>query len=52
VSAGVVPVGSDGLARIAFAPAQPVGAGEKFAISVERAGGAPAPQGQIVLLGN
>ena len=52
VSAGVVPVGPDGLARIAFAPTQPVGTGEKFAISVERAGGAPAPQGQIVVLGN
>lgn len=52
VSAGIVPVGPDGLARIAFAPEQPVGAGEKFAISLERAGGAPAPQGQIVVLGN
>lgn len=52
VSAGIVPVGADGLARIAFVPEQPVGTGEKFAISVERAGGAPAPQGQIVVLGN
>lgn len=52
VSAGIVPVGADGVARVAFTPADRVDAVQKFAISVERAGGAPAPAGQIIALGN
>ena len=52
VSAGVVPVGADGLARVAFAPERSIRSAEKFAISIERAGGAPAPGGPVVLLGN
>ncbi len=52
VSAGVVPVGADGLARVAFTPAHLIRSAEKFAISIERAGGAPSPAGPIVLLGN
>jgi len=52
VSAGIVPVSATGVARIAFKPEQPISAVDKFAISVERTGGSPAPQGQIVLLGD
>ena len=52
VSAGVVPVGGDGLARVAFTPAHAIRSAEKFAISIERAGGAPAPGGPVILLGN
>lgn len=52
VSAGIVPISPTGVARIAFKPDQPISAVGKFAISVERTGGAPSPQGQIVLLGD
>ena len=52
VSAGVVPVGADGIARVAFTPEHLIRSAEKFAISIERAGGAPEPGGPIVLLGN
>ena len=52
VSAGVVPVGVDGVARVAFQPGEHIDAAQKFAISVERTGGAPAPAGQIVVIGN
>ena len=52
VSAGIVPVGADGIARVAFTPEHLIRSAEKFAISIERAGGAPAPGGPIILLGN
>ena len=52
VSAGVVPVGDDGLARVSFTPEHTIRSADKFAISIERAGGAPAPGGPIVMLGN
>ena len=52
VSAGVVPVGDDGLARVSFTPEHAIRSADKFAISIERAGGAPAPGGPIVMLGN
>ena len=52
VSAGVVPVGDDGLARVSFTPERAIRSADKFAISIERAGGAPAPGGPIVMLGN
>ena len=52
VSAGIVPVGADGIARVAFTPEHLIRSAEKFAISIERAGGAPAPGGPIVMLGN
>lgn len=53
VSAGVVPVGTDGFARVSFTPVQKIrSADNKFAISVERTGGAPAPAGPIVFVGN
>jgi anti-sigma-K factor RskA len=52
VSAGIVPVGQSGTVRVAFKPKEHVDAVQKFAISVEHAGGSPAPAGQIVELGN
>jgi len=51
VSAGVVPVNDDGLVQAAFKPAQPIRSGVKFAVSIERKGGAPAPEGPIILMG-
>lgn len=52
VSAGVLSVGGDGSGYVSFSPVQPITTPNKFAISVERAGGAPAPAGQIVFLGD
>ena len=52
VFAGGVPVGDDGLARVAFTPEHTVRVVEKFAVSIGRTGGAPAPHGPFVLLGN
>ena len=52
VSAGVVRVGEDGRARVAFAPEHSIRSADKFAISIEPAGGAPAPGGPVILRGN
>ena len=52
VSAGIVPVGDDGLARVSFTPEHSVRSADKFAISIEQQGGAPAPAGPIILIGN
>jgi len=52
VSGGVVPVSADGVARVSFAPDQPVGKADKFAISVEKEGGAPTAAGPIILVGD
>ena len=52
VSAGVVPVGADGFAHVAFTPEHLIRSPEKFAISIERAGGTTTPGGPIILLGN
>jgi len=52
VSAGIVPVGDDGLARVSFTPEHTVRSADKFAISIEQQGGAPAPAGPIILIGN
>jgi hypothetical protein len=52
VSAGIIPVAQNGVARMPFKPADHIDAAQKFAISVERKGGAPAPAGQIVVIGN
>ncbi|MEO8350344.1 MAG: anti-sigma factor [Chthoniobacteraceae bacterium] len=51
VSAGVVPVSSDGIARVEFKPEQRVGGDETFAISIEKKGGSATPQGDIVVVG-
>jgi anti-sigma-K factor RskA len=50
VSAGVLSVPNDGLIRTSFHPASPVESADAFAISVEKAGGAPKPEGQIILV--
>ena len=52
VSGGLVPVNADGLARVSFTPSQPISKADKFAISVEPAGGVPKATGPIILLGN
>jgi anti-sigma-K factor RskA len=51
VSAGVVPVNDSGLVQASFRPAEHMPAGVKFAVSIERKGGAPAPEGPIILMG-
>ncbi len=51
VSGGLVPVNEEGLARVSFEPEKPISKADKFAISVEPAGGVPEATGPIVLLG-
>jgi anti-sigma-K factor RskA len=51
VSAGLVPVGDDGLARVSFKPTQQVKSIDAFAISVEPTGGSAQPRGEVVLVG-
>jgi anti-sigma-K factor RskA len=52
VSAGVVAAEAGGVARVSFKPDRPITGADKFAVSLERKGGAPAPQGPIVLISN
>jgi anti-sigma-K factor RskA len=51
VSAGILAVPNDGLIRTSFHTATPIQSAAAFAISVEKAGGAPKPEGQIILVG-
>jgi anti-sigma-K factor RskA len=51
VSAGILSVPNDGLIRTSFHPEAPVESAGAFAISVEKTGGAPKPEGQIILVG-
>jgi anti-sigma-K factor RskA len=51
VSAGIVTVGKEGIASLEFRPVQPVTTAAGFAVSIEKAGGSTAPEGQIVLAG-
>lgn len=51
VSAGILAVPNDGLIRATFHPASPIESAAAFAISVEKAGGASKPEGQIILVG-
>jgi len=51
VSAGLVPVGNEGIARVAFKPERQIRGVDAFAISVEPAGGSAAPRGEIVFVG-
>jgi anti-sigma-K factor RskA len=51
VSAGVLAVPNNGLIRTSFRPATPIESASAFAISLEKAGGAPKPEGQIILVG-
>lgn len=50
ISAGVVSVDSNGIAQASFKPAQKIQSVSKFAVSIERKGGAPAPEGPIILI--
>jgi anti-sigma-K factor RskA len=51
VSAGILAVPNDGLIRASFHPTTPIESAAAFAISVEKTGGAPKPEGQIILVG-
>lgn len=51
VSAGVLSVQAEGSTRVSFKPDQPITKADKFAISVEPAGGMPKPTGNIVFMG-
>jgi anti-sigma-K factor RskA len=52
VSAGVFTVSNNGPMRTDFWPRSPVQSASAFAISLEKAGGAPKPEGEIILAGN
>ena len=52
VSAGVFNVSNNGPMRTDFWPRSPVQSASAFAISLEKAGGAPKPEGEIILAGN
>ncbi|MGC1481088.1 MAG: anti-sigma factor [Chthoniobacterales bacterium] len=49
ISAGVFRVEADGSATIEFTPTQKVSPDSSFAVSVEKSGGSPAPEGPIIL---
>lgn len=49
VSAGVFRVNPDGSATVPFAPIQKVGTAATFAVTLEKAGGEPAPTGPMVI---
>jgi anti-sigma-K factor RskA len=51
VSAGLVRVNSNEVARSDFRPAKSVGPGVKFALSNEPSGGSETPRGEIVFVG-
>jgi len=50
ISAGVVSVDDNGIAQASFKPVQNIQSVSKFAVSIERKGGAPAPEGPIILI--
>jgi anti-sigma-K factor RskA len=52
VSGGIVHVDNEGNARLTFTVEVPISNADKFAISRERTGGAPAPEGPIVMMSN
>jgi anti-sigma-K factor RskA len=52
ISAGIIHIDSNGVARIRFKPDQAVAQIKAFAISIEREGGAAKPEGPIVMIGN
>jgi anti-sigma-K factor RskA len=51
VSAGVFTVLNNGPIRTNFWPRSPIESASTFAISLEKSGGAPKPEGQIILVG-
>ncbi|HTQ31088.1 MAG TPA: anti-sigma factor [Opitutaceae bacterium] len=53
ISAGVFVVNAAGGARVEFAPEQPIATAAKFAVSLEKKGGAPrnsGPQGPVIMM--
>ena len=52
VNAGVFGVDASGLTKATFKPTQPITSADKFAISLERKGGAPQHEGPIVMITN
>jgi anti-sigma-K factor RskA len=52
VNGGILPVEANGTAKLVFHPDQPIASADKFAISVEQAGGVPKAKGPIVFLGD
>lgn len=52
ISAGVIHVDPNGVARVRFKPDQDASHVKAFAISLEREGGAPRREGPIVMIGN
>jgi anti-sigma-K factor RskA len=50
VSAGVVSVDEKGVASMMFKPSHPVDSADKFAVSLERKGGAPQHEGPILMM--
>jgi anti-sigma-K factor RskA len=52
ISAGMVPVAANGVARVSFSPERKVRNIDKFVVSIEQEGGGPAMAGPIVLVGN
>ena len=50
VSAGTFTVDDNGHARVEFTPVLPVDRSDRLAVSIERRGGVPQPEGRIVLL--
>jgi anti-sigma-K factor RskA len=51
ISAGVVPVRSDGISQVSFKPTQEVRETPTFAISVEPAGGSAQPSPEVIFVG-
>jgi anti-sigma-K factor RskA len=52
VSAGVVPAEKLNAGEVEFSPVSPITSAAKFALSIEKTGGSPEPQGQIILVGD
>lgn len=52
VDGGVLPLSPSGQSRLPFKPGHAIKAADKFAISLERAGGVPKAEGPIVFAGN
>ncbi len=50
VDSGVIQVDASGFARVRFKPTMAIASADNFAISIERKGGVPVVEGEIVLL--
>ena len=50
ISAGIVPISDGKLTQASFQPTRTVHDASKFAVSIQRKGGASAPEGQIILI--